>query len=35
VVLGHPQQQVRKLNRQPVESFATIDEFDGPPLTRR
>jgi nitroreductase len=34
VVLGHPQNQIRKLKRRPVESFATIDHFDGAPLTR-
>lgn len=31
--IGAPVHQVRKLSRRPVESFATIDRFDGPPLT--
>jgi nitroreductase len=30
LVLGHPVAQVTKLTRHPVESFATIDRFDGP-----
>lgn len=33
VVLGHPVRQPSKLRRAPVEVFATIDAFDGPPLT--
>lgn len=28
--LGYPQKQVTKLTRRPVESFTTIDRFDGP-----
>ncbi len=32
VCLGTPTHQVTKLNRNPVESFTTIDRFDGPPL---
>ncbi len=30
--LGHPVHQPTKLRRQPVDSFATIDTFDGPHL---
>lgn len=33
VFLGHPTHQATKLKRHPVESFATIDRFDGPPFT--
>jgi nitroreductase len=32
IFLGHPVKQPTRLNRQPVESFATIDRFDGAPL---
>lgn len=30
IFLGHPTHQNTKLKRQPVNSFATIDRFDGP-----
>ena len=30
--LGRPIRQLTKLKREPVESFATIDSADGPPL---
>ncbi len=33
VVLGVPRRVVSRLRRDPVESFATIDRFDGAPLT--
>ncbi len=33
IFLGHPVHQPTKLRRNPVEAFATIDRFDGPPLT--
>ena len=33
VMLGLPERQVTKLTRRPVEDFATIDRYDGPPLT--
>jgi len=33
VALGHPVRQPRRLTRRPVEEFATVDRFDGPPLT--
>jgi nitroreductase len=33
IVLGVPQRVVTRLRRQPVESFATIDRFDGAALT--
>jgi hypothetical protein len=33
IVLGVPRQVVTKLRRDPVGSFATIDRFDGAPLT--
>jgi nitroreductase len=32
IFLGHPEHQPTKLSREPVESFATIDRFDGPAL---
>lgn len=32
LALGHPVRQPTKLRRGPVEDFATIDRFDGPPL---
>ena len=32
VVLGHPTQHPKKLTRKPVEQFATVDHFDGPPF---
>jgi nitroreductase len=32
VALGHPVRQPSRLTRQPVEDFATVDGFDGPPL---
>ena len=32
--LGVPTHQNTKLKRNPVESFATIDRFDGQPLSR-
>lgn len=33
VALGHPEQVVTKLRRDPVEDFATVDRFDGEPFT--
>jgi nitroreductase len=33
VPLGHPVKQLTKLKRLPVEDFATVDRFDGPPFT--
>ncbi|HEY8524935.1 MAG TPA: nitroreductase family protein [Acidimicrobiales bacterium] len=33
VALGHPVRRPRRLTRAPVESFATWDRLDGPPLT--
>ena len=32
LALGRPVRQPRKLTREPVDSFATVDRFDGPPL---
>ena len=32
VALGHPVRQPRRLKRQPVEEFTTVDSFDGPAL---
>ena len=29
IFLGHPEKQLTKLAGQPVESFATVDRFDG------
>lgn len=33
VPLGRPARSLTKLRRKPVESFATLERFDGPPLT--
>ncbi|MDH4363771.1 MAG: nitroreductase, partial [Acidimicrobiia bacterium] len=33
VPLGHPTKQLTKLKRLPVESFTTVDRFDGPAFT--
>jgi nitroreductase len=33
IVLGRPEKEFTKLTRHPVETFATIDRFDGPALT--
>ena len=33
LVLGHPVKQLTKLRRDPVESFATVDRFDGAPFS--
>jgi nitroreductase len=30
IALGHPERQVRRLTRNPVSSFATLETFDGP-----
>ena len=35
VPLGYPKHQLTRLKRRPVETFATVDRFDGPPLTPR
>ena len=32
IFLGVPEAHVTKLRRQPVESFTTVDRFDGPPF---
>jgi nitroreductase len=32
LALGHPMHQPTRLRRQPVESFTTVDRFDGVPL---
>ena len=32
MALGHPVKQPTRLRRGPVEEFATVDRFDGPPL---
>ena len=32
VALGYPQRRPTRLRRQPVDAFATVDRFDGPPL---
>jgi nitroreductase len=32
VAMGHPVKQVTKLRRKPVEEFAHVDTFDGPPF---
>ena len=33
IALGHPEQVVTKLRREPVEAFTTVDRFDGPAVT--
>jgi nitroreductase len=33
IALGHPVRRPRGLTRRPVDEFATVDRFDGPPLT--
>ncbi len=33
VALGHPKKTVTKLKRRPVESFTTVDRFDGSPFS--
>jgi nitroreductase len=33
IFLGVPERQITKLRREPVESFATVDRFDGAPFT--
>ena len=35
VPLGYPKHQLTRLKRRRVETFATVDRFDGPPLTPR
>jgi nitroreductase len=35
VALGRPARRISKLKRRPVEEFATLDRFDGPPLRER
>ena len=35
IALGYPIRQVKRLTREPVESFAFVDRFDGEPLTDR
>ncbi|HZT65757.1 MAG TPA: nitroreductase family protein [Acidimicrobiales bacterium] len=35
LALGRPARVARRLTRRPVEEFATVDSFDGPPLTGR
>ncbi len=35
VALGRPRRMPTRLRRAPVESFATIDRYDGPPLAPR
>jgi nitroreductase len=32
--LGHPARRLTRLKRKPVEAFATLEHFDGPPLAR-
>jgi nitroreductase len=32
IALGYPARPIRRLRRAPVESFATVDAVDGPPL---
>ena len=32
LALGHPVKQLRRLTREPVESFTTVDGYDGAPF---
>ena len=32
LALGYPVSRATRLRREPVESFATLDTFDGPPV---
>jgi hypothetical protein len=32
VPIGHPKQDITKLSRRPVSSFARLERWDGPPL---
>ncbi len=34
IALGHPEQVVTKLRRDPVEDFTTVDRFDGAPFVK-
>ena len=34
LALGYPVHRATKLRRNPVESFATVDRYDGPPFTQ-
>ncbi|GIW13737.1 MAG: nitroreductase [Tepidiforma sp.] len=34
ITLGRPATQLTRLRRKPVEAFATLEHFDGPPLRR-
>lgn len=33
LALGYPVRRATRLRREPIESFATVDTYDGPPLT--
>ena len=33
LAMGHPVRQPKRLSRAPVSAFATVDSFEGPPLT--
>ena len=33
ILVGEPLRQITKLSRQPVEEFATLDSYEGPPLS--
>jgi nitroreductase len=33
LAIGHPVKQLRRLTREPVESFTTVDRYDGAPFT--
>lgn len=33
ILVGKPLRQITKLSRHPVEEFATLDSYDGPPLS--
>ena len=35
VAIGKPVRQPKRLTRTPVEAFATVDRFDGPPFTAK
>jgi len=33
IFLGHPERQITKLTRRPIDTFTTVDRFDGEPFT--
>ena len=35
IPIGHPVKQPKRLTRQPVEEFVTLETYDGEPFVRR